>query len=102
MIPMPVTVAANGLTMLENPEASQGLTLVAERPADANHPYGHHKAEFFSAVLEGVLIIVAALLILREAWHGFQDAAPLIAPLDGLLVTSEMAHFDQDQPVTQH
>ena len=34
MIPMPVTVAANGLTMLENPEASQGLTLVAERPAD--------------------------------------------------------------------
>lgn len=59
---------------------------VAERPADANHPYGHHKAEFFSAVLEGVLIIVAALLILREAWHGFQDAAPLIAPLDGLLV----------------
>jgi cation diffusion facilitator family transporter len=37
-------------------------------PADANHPYGHAKAEYFSAVLEGVLIVVAALLILREAW----------------------------------
>ena len=34
---------------------------VAARPADDNHPFGHHKAEFFSAVLEGVLIIVAAL-----------------------------------------
>ncbi|WCR00364.1 cation transporter [Paracoccus aestuarii] len=46
---------------------------VAQRPADHAHPYGHHKAEFFSAVLEGVLIIVAALLIMREAWHAFQS-----------------------------
>lgn len=46
---------------------------VAQRPADQGHPYGHHKAEFLSAVLEGVLIIVAALLILREAWHAFQN-----------------------------
>ncbi|QBX34019.1 cation transporter [Paracoccus liaowanqingii] len=46
---------------------------VAQRPADPGHPYGHHKAEFFSAVLEGVLIISAALLILREAWHAFQN-----------------------------
>uniref|UniRef100_UPI0013D7820B cation diffusion facilitator family transporter n=1 Tax=Escherichia coli TaxID=562 RepID=UPI0013D7820B len=28
---------------------------LAERPADANHPYGHHKAEYVSAVLEGVM-----------------------------------------------
>ena len=41
---------------------------VAAKPADTNHPYGHHKAEFFSAVLEGVMIIIAALLILREAY----------------------------------
>jgi len=40
-------------------------------PADKNHPYGHHKAELFSAVLEGALIIVAALLILREAYDAF-------------------------------
>lgn len=46
---------------------------VAQRPADPGHPYGHHKAEFFSAVLEGVLIISAALLILREAWFAFQN-----------------------------
>ena len=46
------------------------LALLAIRlsavPADAGHPYGHHKAEYFSAVIEGVLIIVAALLIFRE------------------------------------
>ncbi len=40
-------------------------------PADAEHPYGHHKAEYFSAVVEGVLIVVAALLILREAYSAF-------------------------------
>lgn len=40
-------------------------------PADNNHPYGHAKAEYFSAVLEGALIIVAALLILNEAWGAF-------------------------------
>lgn len=40
---------------------------VSALPADKNHPFGHHKAEYFSAVLEGVLIVVAALLIFREA-----------------------------------
>ncbi|MCC6303933.1 MAG: cation transporter [Rhodobacteraceae bacterium] len=59
---------------------------VAALPADAKHPYGHHKAEFFSAVLEGVMIIVAALLILREAYHGFMAPRVLDAPLAGLLV----------------
>lgn len=59
---------------------------IAAKPADAGHPYGHHKAEFFSAVLEGVMIIVAALLIFREAWHGFMEPVSIDAPLDGLVV----------------
>ncbi len=59
---------------------------VAAIPADANHPYGHHKAEFFSAVLEGVMIILAAILILREAYAGFWHPAPVTAPANGLLV----------------
>ncbi|MFT4149396.1 MAG: cation diffusion facilitator family transporter [Paracoccaceae bacterium] len=59
---------------------------IAARPADHGHPYGHHKAEFFSAVLEGVMIIVAALLILREAWHGFQSPRMLDAPAAGLMI----------------
>lgn len=59
---------------------------VAAKPADRDHPYGHHKAEFFSAVLEGVMIIIAALLILREAWNGFQNPHVLDAPASGLLI----------------
>lgn len=59
---------------------------IAARPADANHPFGHHKAEFFSAVLEGVMIIVAAIFILLEAYEGFQSARALGAPIEGLLV----------------
>ena len=59
---------------------------IATRPADDNHPYGHHKAEFFSAVLEGVMIIVAALLIMHEAYKGLMAPRILDAPLQGLLV----------------
>jgi cation diffusion facilitator family transporter len=55
-------------------------------PPDANHPYGHHKVEYFSAVLEGVLIIVAALMILREAYIGFLAPKVLDAPGLGLAV----------------
>ena len=59
---------------------------IAALPADANHPYGHHKAEFFSAILEGVMIIIAALLILHQAYEGLRAPQPLQAPLAGVLV----------------
>lgn len=57
-------------------------------PPDVNHPYGHHKAEYLSAVLEGVLIVVAALSILREAYYGFLVPRPLDAPFEGLMVNA--------------
>jgi cation diffusion facilitator family transporter len=57
-------------------------------PADANHPYGHHKVEYFSAVLEGVLIIVAALAILREAYLGLLTPIVIDAPAKGLAVNA--------------
>ena len=37
------------------------MVTIAQRPADADHPYGHHKAEYFSSGFEGLAIIVAAL-----------------------------------------
>jgi cation diffusion facilitator family transporter len=40
---------------------------VASRPPDAEHPYGHGKAEFLSAAVEGGMIVVAATLIAVEA-----------------------------------
>lgn len=57
-------------------------------PADATHPYGHHKAEYFSAVLEGVMIVVAALVILHEAWQAALAPRVLDAPLAGLAVNA--------------
>jgi len=59
---------------------------IAAKPADANHPYGHHKAEYFSAVLEGVMIIFAALVILQESYRGFTEPSILSAPVEGLLI----------------
>lgn len=59
---------------------------VAALPADANHPFGHQKAEFFSAVLEGVMIILAAIFILHEALAGLFSPRALTAPVEGLLV----------------
>jgi cation diffusion facilitator family transporter len=61
---------------------------VSHRPADRDHPFGHHKAEYFSAVLEGVLIVVAALLILAAAWRAWLNPAPLMEPWTGLAVNA--------------
>jgi cation diffusion facilitator family transporter len=56
-----------------------GLAMVtlAARPPDAGHPYGHHKAEYFSSGFEGVLIIVAALAIGWAAVDRLLHPAPL-------------------------
>ncbi|TPK49245.1 MULTISPECIES: cation diffusion facilitator family transporter [unclassified Mesorhizobium] len=59
---------------------------VSYKPADQDHPFGHHKAEYFSAVLEGVLIVVAALLILNEVWQSWLHPVPLQQPWEGLAV----------------
>ncbi len=56
----------------------------AERPADANHTYGHQKAEFFAAVIEGALIIVASVAILQHAWETWRNPAPFVLPWQGL------------------
>ena len=61
---------------------------VAARPADANHLYGHDKAEFFAAVIVGVLIMLAAGLILQQAWLAFRNPVPLTAPLLGLALNA--------------
>jgi cation diffusion facilitator family transporter len=59
---------------------------LSAKPADDEHPYGHHKAEYFSAVIEGVLIVLAALLILREAYGSYLAPRQLDTPWLGLLV----------------
>jgi cation diffusion facilitator family transporter len=61
---------------------------VAAMPADANHPYGHDKAELFAAVIEGGLIIAAAISILQHAWFSWRHPAPLHAPLTGIAINA--------------
>ncbi len=43
------------------------MVTVAAQPPDAEHPYGHHKAEYFSSGFEGILIIGAAAGIIWAA-----------------------------------
>jgi cation diffusion facilitator family transporter len=59
---------------------------VSAQPADRRHQFGHHKAEYFSAVIEGVLIVVAALLILHEAYDAFLRPRVLSEPARGLAI----------------
>ena len=53
------------------------MVTVAARPADDDHPYGHHKAEYFSSGFEGILIVIAALGIVWAAAHRIFDPQPL-------------------------
>ncbi len=68
--------------------AASSIALVALRfaamPADDNHPYGHDKAEFVAAVVEGVLIVVAAVSILQHAWEAWRHPRILGAPAVGV------------------
>jgi cation diffusion facilitator family transporter len=54
------------------------MVTIAARPADEDHPYGHHKAEYFSSGFEGILIIAAAMGIVWTAGHRFFDPQPLV------------------------
>ena len=53
------------------------MVTIAQRPADEDHPYGHHKAEYFSSGFEGILIIAAAMGIMWAAGHRLFDPQPL-------------------------
>ncbi len=61
---------------------------ISARPADRRHQFGHHKAEYFSAAVEGILIFVAAILILREAWDAVQHPRSLTEPAIGLMIST--------------
>ena len=66
--------ALESLVNLATAIMALAMLTVAARPADADHTYGHSKAEYFSSALEGMLILVAAGTI---AWAA---ASRLLAP----------------------
>jgi cation diffusion facilitator family transporter len=64
-----------------------GALTIAARPADDTHSYGHDKAEYFSAGVEGALILVAAATIIYAAVRRLMNPGPLEALGVGLVVS---------------
>ena len=60
---------------------------IASRPADSNHHYGHGKVEYFSAGIEGLMIFVAAMVIVYSAVERLLHPQALDAVGVGLLIT---------------
>ena len=53
------------------------MVTIAQRPADEEHPYGHHKAEYFSSGFEGILIVGVAFGIIWAAASRLFTPQPL-------------------------
>jgi cation diffusion facilitator family transporter len=82
-----VALLSDALETVINVVAALGA-LVALRlsalPPDANHLYGHSKAEYLSAMAEGALVLLTSLLIGREAWEGWQNPHAPETPFLGI------------------
>ena len=63
------------------------MVTIAQRPADADHPFGHTKAEYFSSGFEGLLIVGAATAIIWAAVQRFITPQPIESLGWGLLLT---------------
>ncbi|MBK1613738.1 cation diffusion facilitator family transporter [Rubrivivax gelatinosus] len=79
--------AIESLVNLAGAMFALAMVTYAARPADEEHPYGHHKAEYFSSGFEGVLIFVAALAIVWAAVQRLLHPQPLEALGWGLLLS---------------
>lgn len=77
--------ALEGIVNVITAAAAMLAIHMAGRPADTRHQYGHHKAEYFAAVLEGILILVAALTILHEVMSSFRVPGVLANAGSGLV-----------------
>jgi len=71
--------ALESLVNLAGAMFALAMVTLAAQPADEEHPYGHHKAEYFSSGFEGVLILVAALAIIWAAVQRWLAPQPLEA-----------------------
>ncbi|MCK6433090.1 MAG: cation transporter [Burkholderiaceae bacterium] len=69
--------ALESLVNLAGAVFALAMVTVATQPPDDDHPYGHHKAEYFSSGFEGTLILVAALAIMVAAVQRLLAPQPL-------------------------
>ncbi|MCT1884079.1 cation diffusion facilitator family transporter [Dietzia cinnamea] len=79
--------AAESVVNLVAAAIALGAISVSERPADDDHQYGHSKAEYFSAGVEGAMIFVAAAFILVVSVERLINPAPLEALGVGLAIS---------------
>ena len=79
--------AAESVVNLVAAVIALGAISVSERPADDDHQYGHSKAEYFSAGVEGAMIFVAAAFILVVSVERLINPAPLEALGVGLAIS---------------
>jgi cation diffusion facilitator family transporter len=61
---------------------------VAAKPRDEDHPYGHGKAEFLSAAVEGTLITMAGFFIIYKAIDSFIHPHVLQQLDDGIILVA--------------
>jgi len=66
--------------------AAYSAIRLSAKPADADHPFGHYKAEFLAAMFEGAMIAVAAVLIMIKAYSGLVNGVELAHPGLGLAI----------------
>ena len=59
---------------------------ISAKPRDINHPYGHGKAEFLSAAVEGTLILSAGAIIIYKAIQHFIYPAPINSIDKGMIL----------------
>ena len=71
--------ALESLVNLAGAMFALAMVTIAARPPDDDHPYGHHKAEYFSSGFEGVLIFAAAVGIIWAAVDRWRHPQPLQA-----------------------
>jgi cation diffusion facilitator family transporter len=79
--------ALESLVNLAGAMFALAMVTIAARPPDEDHPYGHHKAEYFSSGFEGVLIFIAALGIIWAAVQRLIHPQPLQALGIGIVLT---------------
>lgn len=61
---------------------------ISAKPADVNHNFGHAKAEYFSAQVEGTMILVASVAIIYTAVQRLIDPQPIEQAGVGLLLST--------------
>lgn len=70
---------------------TSGVNYIAVRqsnePADSDHRFGHGKAQGLGSLIQGFIILIAALFLLREALERLVRPVPIESAFSGVLIT---------------